>query len=121
MNKTNILKSLAILALIAGTTVFVALQGKSHPKKYMISITYSESPDKAYADKIPLEKTKFKELRKSGKIIDGYVTPDHSKGWMILKCDTQADAEKLVSQLPLFKSMKVEYTELAPFSRYWHL
>lgn len=121
MSKNTIIKALTVILVLMSATFFVAMKGQKHENKVMVSISYSESPEKAYADLIPQEKEKFKALRKSGVIIDGYVTPDHTKGWMVLKVNNVQDAEKFVKQLPLYKVMKVEYTVLAPFSRYWHL
>lgn len=116
------IKILAILVAIAGITATVAMKGgdQKNSKKFMVSISYDKNPEKEFNDLIPAEKIKFKELKKSGHIIDGYVTPDHTRGWLILKVSTEADAKKAIETLPMYKKMKVEYIELAPFSKYWH-
>jgi hypothetical protein len=79
--------------------------------RYMVWTKTLEQPDLSL---IPAEVARYKELRESGVIEQGYLAADRQRGWFLVNADSLDAAIGAIKSLPLSRYWSVEGTELLP-------
>ncbi|WP_028401905.1 muconolactone Delta-isomerase family protein [Ectobacillus panaciterrae] len=64
------------------------------------------------AELLPAEQTRFAELVEQGLINTFYLSHKRDEHWSLCIADSDDELRKALESLPLYKFMKIEYTQL---------
>ena len=81
-------------------------------KKFMVFWQPLQKPDERYLSLVPEEVKAAQALRESGKIIGDWIASDRSKGWLLMKAESEAEVVNDLKTLPLYDFLGIEITGL---------
>lgn len=77
--------------------------------RYVFAFTWNRPPDPSVA---PAEREQVLRLMAEGSLEQVLLAEDRSRGWLVLRADTEAAAAEAVATLPFYPSMHLEVTPL---------
>ena len=81
-------------------------------KKYMILWKPEQKPDDKYISLIPEEIKAAQALKDKGKILEDWIALDRSKGWILMRAESESEIVEDLKTLPLYGFLTIEITEL---------
>lgn len=82
------------------------------PKKYMVFWKPEQKPDDKYTSLIPEEIKAAQALKDKGKILEDWIAQDRSKGWILMRAESEREVIEDLKTLPLYSFLILEISEL---------
>ena len=91
-----------LLTLLALFSVSYSFAQKKEDHKYMVTIKYKHDYDALEHQEDMVKEKKILHKYVVDKIIlEAFVTPSHTKGWIVMHAASKDDIDTLLAQLPL--------------------
>jgi len=82
--------------------------------RFMVGFSYREGVSgEEVQELVPAEQARVKELKEEGILEDLFLAADRSRGWLVMRGESEGEAREAAASLPLSKLWEVEVTPLA--------
>ena len=80
---------------------------------FIVPFTFKQRPDEEMLALIPQEQARIKELMGQGVVVTLYLSAERTRGWLVMRGESQSDVQQALGTLPLHKFMDLEIIPLA--------
>lgn len=100
---------LGVTMAVTGTWFFTSTKTTKPMTRFMFAFTWKEAPDPLHAE---AEHAQVEKLIAEQRMEQMFLAADRSRGWLVMRDNSEQEAAQAVATLPFYPVMHVEPTQL---------